>query len=370
MSRFSSRLARSANTYAASVRNLVGLSDAQATVVTSRLYQYLGVVRGRNQIIAGQQVDYNAEGITTENNMTWLYQNTAKLPSIGGFDLMRYTPSRVEHGDSGIDTQRALDWATTGTYSGTSLATANGSHGGIVAFCWHWNAPNGTSAQWYTWTNSNATNFRPASAIADMSAGGGHELLLRDIDAIAVQIKRLRDAGVPVIWRPLHEANNGYFWWGADGAEPFKQLWRLVYDRLVNYHGIHNLIWVWSANWYPNDNYAAWYPGDQYVDICGVDSYDSSSSDHNPLSVLYAAITAVSSKPVAVSECGYIPDPAQMHNGSNDFKWTYFATWSDSDGSHNILGSQNSSSYVNTLYNATNVITRNELPDWQNGTFT
>ncbi len=347
-----------------------GLSDSTATQMTINLYTYLKTLKTTDKILAGQQVDYTTEGLLSEQNMEWLRQNTGKLPAIGGFDFMKYTPSRVEHGDSGVDTQRALDWWRTNTYSGTSYPALGGSNGGIVTFCWHWNAPNGTSANWWEWTNANATNFRPASAMADTSSGGGLELLYRDIDAIAVQLKILRDAGVVVLWRPIHEANNGYFWWGADGATAFKQLWQLLYTRLTIYHGLHNLIWTWSANWYPSNNFAAWYPGDNYVDIGGVDSYDSTAADHNPLSTLYNAMNSIGSKHLlAVSECGPIPDPALMHASGNNYSWLYFVTWSDSDGIHDMLGTKNTASYTNNVYNLTSVITRDELPNWRMGSF-
>ena len=64
----------------------------------------------------------------------------------------------------------------------------------------------------------------------------GYDLLIRDIDAIAEQLKRLQDAGVPVLWRPLHEASGGWFWWGNAGAEAYKELYVLLYDRLTNHH--------------------------------------------------------------------------------------------------------------------------------------
>lgn len=92
---------------------------------------------------------------------------------------------------------------------------------------------------------------------------------IRDLDAIAGQLKRLRDAGVPVLWRPLHEADGGWFWWGAKGPEATKQLYYMMRDRFINYHGLNNLIWVWSVD-KPN---GSWYPGNDHVDILGIDSY-------------------------------------------------------------------------------------------------
>ena len=88
----------------------------------------------------------------------------------------------------------------------------------------------------------------------------GYELLMKDIDAIAQQLLILQEADVPILWRPLHEASGGWFWWGASGAEAYKQLYILLYDKLTNEYGLNNLIWLW------NGQDADWYPGDEYVD--------------------------------------------------------------------------------------------------------
>lgn len=73
-------------------------------------------------------------------------------------------------------------------------------------------------------------------------------------------------------WNTREAAGNTYdfagggawFWWGAQGAEVYKQLWRFMYDRLVNYHKLNNLIWVWTSQ--VGDD--IWYPGDDVVDGC------------------------------------------------------------------------------------------------------
>ena len=72
-----------------------------------------------------------------------------------------------------------------------------------------------------------------------------------------------------LLWRPLHEASGKWFWWGAKGAAPCKALWNLMYDRMVNHHGLTNLIWVWNSD---GADYE-WYPGDDKVDILARDFY-------------------------------------------------------------------------------------------------
>ncbi|HBS45723.1 MAG TPA: glycosyl hydrolase, partial [Paenibacillus sp.] len=61
-----------------------------------------------------------------------------------------------------------------------------------------------------------------------------YQSLMADFDEIAIYLGELRDAGVPVLWRPYHEMNGNWFWWG--GKDNFTVLWNLMYDRLVNTH--------------------------------------------------------------------------------------------------------------------------------------
>jgi len=82
-----------------------------------------------------------------------------------------------------------------------------------------------------------------------------------------MQMKRLADLDIPILWRPIHEAGGGWFWWGAHGPAPALALWDMIYDRMVNHHNLHNMIWVWST---PE---SAWFPGNSKVDIVGYDSY-------------------------------------------------------------------------------------------------
>src|SRR5699024_12023865 len=82
------------------------------------------------------------------------------------------------------------------------------------------------------------------------------------------------DAGVPVLWRPLHEFDGQWFWWGKGGPKNFRRLWQLMYNRFTMHHGLNNLIWVLG---YSGEIENGWYPGDEYVDISGADTYDSGS---------------------------------------------------------------------------------------------
>ena len=148
--------------------------------------------------------------------------------------------------------------------------------------------------------------------------------ILADIDAIAPYLQRLQRARVPVLWRPLHESEGGWFWWGAKGPEPFKQLWRLLYQRLTFYHGVHNLIWVLTSE------DPAWYPGDDVVDVVGVDGYPTDKGD--PLSSRWQALLMRfnGQKLIALTEFGGVPDIEKMQRFG--VWWSWFAPWTGTYG--------------------------------------
>ncbi|UUZ93440.1 hypothetical protein LJK87_01250 [Paenibacillus sp. P25] len=274
------------------------LVNTDASKETKSLFSYL-VDQYRNHILSGQ-ADYS--------DLAWINDQIGKKPAIIGFDLMDYSPSRVERGASSHEIENALEWDRLG---------------GIATVYWHWNAPAGLIDQpgkeWWRGFYADATTFDIAQAMGNPDSQE-YKLLVRDIDTIAVQLKKLQDAKIPVLFRPLHEAEGGWFWWGAKGPEPAKKLYRLMYDRLTHYHHINNLIWVW------NSKSPDWYPGDDVVDIISVDSY-SQAGDYNPVSGSYDSLVNLVSdkKLVALAENGPIPDPDLLK--VYEAYWSWFMTW-------------------------------------------
>jgi mannan endo-1,4-beta-mannosidase len=258
-------------------------------------------------------------GVYSNDDAEYVRQTVGVTPAMMGGDFMDYSPSRVERGARGTDTGRLIAAARDGY---------------IVTISWHWNAPkdlldkmivdpaNGreVDARWYKGFNTNATTFDVAKALADENSED-YKLLVRDIDVIAVELKKLADAKVPVLWRPLHEAEGKWFWWGAKGPEALVKLWRLMHDRLTNHHNLHNLIWVYTTGGDP-----AWYPGDAYVDVLGIDAYPDDFRD--PQTGLWNRLQAqhAGRKLLAISEYGGAPDVERMHRlGAT---WAYFTSWS------------------------------------------
>lgn len=282
------------------------LANPNAQDNTKRLYQFLLDCYGK-YTITGQNCDAGIDG----KEMELIKTKTGQYPAMLGLDMMDYTPSRVHFGGgTGKAVDHALDFYC--------------NHGGIVTFCWHWNAPesyliNSGDHPWYSGFYAEDCTLN-LDAIADGTDPAGKDLLLRDIDAVAEAMKPLNEAQVPVLWRPLHEASGGWFWWGNCKPESYLWLWNLLYDKMTNEHGLNNLIWVW------NGQDPAWYPGDATVDIIGIDIYPPEHT-YTSQSSQFAEMTSWSTekKIIALTENGCMPDPDLLMR--DNAVWSWFCTW-------------------------------------------
>ncbi len=313
--------------YTATLNNydniVVNPVDPKANAATRSLYNLLRSEFGK-KIISGQTDGYY-------NNIQSI---TGKSPMYRVSDFQHYTDGySYKNGGFGWDdnknTESMINW-----YNSTGKK-------GIVGFQWHWHSPSGGVVNTNTFYTQNTT-FDVTKAVQK----GTIEYMqtVRDIDSIATQLKKLQRANVPVLWRPLHEAGGGWFWWGAKGPDACKKLYAMMYDRLTNYHQIHNLIWVWST--YETD----WYPGNGTVDIVGMDSYPGNYNYGTQKNTFdrYFNLTN-GQKLITMSENGPIPDP----NACLDFDapWSYFMSWYD------LVLSQNSNDHLISVYNNPRVLT-------------
>lgn len=166
---------------------------------------------------------------------------------------------------------------------------------------------------------------------------------------MAVSLKSLRDANVPVLWRPYHEMNGNWFWWGKKNN--FSKLWNIMYDRFVNVHKLNNLLWVWSPN-APNvwsDPYALTYPGADKVDILAADIYENDYQQKYYDSLL----SLVAGKPIAIGENGEMPNLEKLQQSQS--KWTYMMSWGK------MLYENNSADTIKTFMNSNYTLTRDKL---------
>jgi mannan endo-1,4-beta-mannosidase len=285
----------------------------------------------------GKKILSGAMTLNSFDETGWLKTNTGKEPAIVGLDFMHSGRNYNWYDDKQPIKDARTYWLKNG----------------IPVMLWHWRDPSKTTEEFYTKNNSkpNGTSFDITKI--NEPASDEYKAMIRDIDFVSGMLKELQDQNVPVIWRPLHEAAGGWFWWGAKGAEPCKKLYQVMYDRMVNYHGLKNLIWVWTRE--PNDE--NWYPGDNIVDMVGRDIYktgDHSSqlTEFNNMNTLYGT-----KKMITLSECGSIPDPDNLV--ADVAAWSWFMPWY---GDYTRNATHNSLDLWKKLFASSYVITLDEMP--------
>ena len=275
--------------------------DAKADAATLSLYDFLYYNYGRKVFTCGM-----SQPVWDNNMATDVYRKTGRLPVMNCYDLMHlcYSPCNwIDYGD--ITPVR--EWHR---------------QGGAVAVMWHWQVPKQQGSTDYTSTASETT-FNPSNINTEGS--WEHQLFYTDLYEAYTVIKDLQDAGIPVIWRPLHEASgnvsNGgeaWFWWGKSGADVFKDLWRRMYEYFRD-GGIHNLIWVWTSC----DDDGDWYPGDEYVDIVSTDIY---VKELNEVKARYGELCQrYPTRMVTLSESGQVPEVSKQIE--NDILWSWTMPW-------------------------------------------
>ncbi len=182
----------------------------------------------------------------------------------------------------------------------------------------------------------NETTFKPSNCLIEGT--WENEVWTADLAKVAGYLKTMQDLGIPVLWRPFHEAKGNYdvyeagtgawFWWGAEGPEVFKKLWYAMFYYMQE-QGINNLIWVWTD--IPTAIDTKWYPGDDFVDIVGVDIY--SQTDGAAVATIMKQLQyTYTNKMVTLSECGGVAEiKDQFEAGAT---WSWFMPWYEGEGTN------------------------------------
>ncbi|WP_339898099.1 glycosyl hydrolase [uncultured Gilvimarinus sp.] len=326
--------------------------NPNADLTTRAVYTYLQSIWG-NHMLSGQMDQTWQDAI---DQFARVQNDTGRAPAMMGYDFMNY----------------GLYWNGISGLTQTEEAIEHWNLGGLVSFTWHWRDPNaadGVIGEFYT----EDTDFTIPVVSGELDTSStSFANIEADVAMIAAELQALEDAGVTVLWRPLHEASGGWFWWGrtdrSDGVPPaYAQvlMWRYLYDRLTNHYGLDNLLWVW------NGQHGAWYPGDNYVDIVSVDIYDGSQNYESQVEAYQLTKNYPhEAKMVALSENSNIPDPDAM--AADNAWWLFFMVWNDSDTAEGVTSSSNfwTGEYFNTnahkvhVYNHELVITLDELPEF------
>lgn len=325
------------------------LVNPDANKRTVDIMKYLKSIYGQ-KTLSGQSCTLNK---STE--IEAIHDLTGKYPAIRMLDFIFCDPASDYQSDEEVNIAQEWD-----------------KMGGLTTFQWHWHAPKG-GASFYT----KDTTFDLSKAVTDLDisqksleeikalyqAGTISEecyLIVRDIDVISGYLDKLQKADVTVLWRPLHEASGGWFWWGAAGADSYQWLYKLMFERQTYYHKLNNLIWVW------NGQDQDWYPGDKYCDIAGTDIYaEKHSYSALPDQFMKTVNYSGGSKMTALSENGVMMDPDLMERDNTH--WLYFAVWYGDyiiDTTGKVGNTYTESTMVNKVYNSDAVITLDELPEF------
>jgi mannan endo-1,4-beta-mannosidase len=280
--------------------NIQPLVTPQPSPNTAALYQFM-LDNFQSKIISGVMT---SKGLSTttgkdQNEAVWVSQQTGKNPALIGLDFIDHTRSWKNNPDIIKD---AITWKN---------------KRGIVTFSWHWRDPLRKNDEFYT----EKTNFDARKIFEPQSED--YAAMMSDMDIIAGYLKELEAEDVPVLWRPLHEAAGAWFWWGAKGTEACKQIWKIMFEKFTNEHGLKNLIWVWTSD--ASSDALNWYPGDEYVDIIGLDIYDE--GNHGSQMLTFEELKRIynGKKMLALSECGSIPSMAKMKK--DRAIWSFYMPW-------------------------------------------
>ena len=304
--------------------------NANSTIGVKKTLSFLYDIKGKN-ILSGQQ-NYNSDLNVFSDSAKNI---TGKYPAVWGSDFINW-------GDKDLGPQIVAE------------AIKKSQAGYLVTLMWHEGNPTQdppydfeknvkgkvTDAQWTELTT-------PGTPL--------NKKWLAQIDVIAGYLKQLQSAGVTVLWRPYHEMNGVWFWWGnRKGENGIAKLWKMMYDRYTNYHHLNNLIWVWGANGLrdiPFDeayDYKDYYPGANYVDILGADVYhaDYERKDYNEL------LKLADGKPIALTETGELPNPQILKVQP---QWVWFMVWTS------WLWTDNTHSRVKEIYGLPQTLNHDEV---------
>lgn len=318
------------------------LSNANAGESAQELMKFLSDNYGK-YVITGQYASDN-----TNSEIDLIYSITGKKPAIR-FSALE--TSYASYDESFRDIDACADWYR---------------KGGIVGLMWYWRSPDEKASVY-----ASETDFRISDAITDIDIScmtqeeirglyGEGKIskecygIILDIDNMAGQLMSLKDKGIPVLWRPLHEASGEWFWWGASGSDDYRWLWKLMYTRMTEYFELDNLIWIWNGQ---SKEYIV--PSDTF-DIASMDIYISPDKEYGSQYEYFASLQDFigQDKLIALSECSSIPDIDSVFRDNS--VWSFFGLWYGeylTDNNGNISEKYMPREYIIKNYNSAGTMT-------------
>ncbi|MCE9573180.1 MAG: hypothetical protein K8W52_08490 [Deltaproteobacteria bacterium] len=298
----------------------------------AKVLAFLAAQRGQH-VLAGQHDKYNGDPQGATNQVAAI---TGKVPALYSADF--------GFGAEMVDNRATMIAAIKDQWA----------KGAVVQLMYHTCVP--TRDEYCGWDDiggANPAHLDDASWNQLVTDGTAlNQAWKARLDTLAGFLADLKAAGVAPLFRPLHEMNQGVFWWGGRGGpNGTRKLFQITHDYLVNVKGLDNIIWVWDVQDFGSlaTDVNDYNPGAAYYDIAALDIYDGGYS-----AAKYAAMKQVAGTGlIAVGECATVPTPAELDAQPD---WSFFMLWPD-------FIDQNQGG-LQTTYAAPRVLTRDELPGW------
>lgn len=320
--------------------------NENASSETKTLLQFLCDNYGK-AIISGQQVSDSSN-----SEIERIFTSTGKYPVIRFADMYLYSLNGGSSAKQEI-VNSAVEWSESG---------------GITGLMWHWFAPVGESGKLEEseqFSLSSAVTFEDIACLTPLEIENLEKkgeiskecaAIIEDIDSVSEGLKELKNAGVPVLWHPLHQGGDDSYWWNSSGSDVYRWLWDLVYKRMTEYHKLDNLLWVWSGT---DEDYL---PYSSEYDIAAADIYlEENEIFGSGYESYYALQNMTDGKLIALSECSSLPDiTSAFRDGS---VWSYFGLW------YEPYLEKEDNQFVDTetlirIYNSEGVLTRDDYIEY------
>ena len=313
---------------------LGGDGPPSALAAKQLVLDFVGSVSGK-EVISGQHNKYNT---APRASTDWIHDHTGKYPALWSADFS-FGHDQVEHRSTMIREAKA-QWG----------------QGAIVQIMYHNCSP--TRDEYCTWWDigGDSSDKLTDAQWSDLITEGTslNSAWKQRLDTLSVFFESLRMAGVAPVFRPLHEMNQGVFWWGGrPGPQGTRRLWQMTHDYLVNQKGFDHIIWMWNVQDFGSLGNDVWEydPGAAYYDIASLDIYGEYDAWK------YDAIrSAAGTTPFGIGECARVPTAGLLAQQPG---WAFFMLWPD------FLEDNANAGLLNPIYGAPNVVTLDRMPGWQ-----
>lgn len=290
------------------------LCNPKASKEAKALYKKLQQIHKEGKMLSGQM--WAPWGI---DEIEKVKEITGKYPAVRGHDLIHDRSNQRE-------IELMTDWHR---------------RGGIVTLMWHWGAP--TKGEGY---EQSKMTIDVAKCLIDGTEE--NKAMWNDLKRVADWLTILRDEKVPVLWRPMHEFDGKWFWYGKGGGKNFVKLWETMYNYFTKERKLNNLIWVLPHSGNIDTTYMV---STKFFDIAGPDTYSEKAQQG-----LYYKTEEMYGKGrmIPLHECGTLPNPEECKK--NNTRWIWWMLWHTGH-----LTNHNKEELIR-IYNHPDVLTLENLP--------